>query len=161
MLIDADLRHPSTSRFFQLEREKGLVDLLTGTATADQTVFRKDKLVIIPAGSKSLNPPDVLGSERMKTLIRQLKEAYDYVLIDTPPVGPVVDASIVARLADTTIFTIKWASTSRELAQGCLQQVSSHRRVGGVVLNSVNQSRAKKYGGEYYYGRSYEKYYSE
>ena len=62
-LVDADLRHPSASRFFRLEKEKGLVDLLTGNANPDEVlIFRKDlRLMVIPAGSKSLNPPDVLG----------------------------------------------------------------------------------------------------
>ena len=68
VLVDADLRHPSTSRFFKLEQERGLVDLLTGAATSDSLLrFYKDlNLRLLPAGSKSLNPPDVLGSERMK-----------------------------------------------------------------------------------------------
>ena len=162
-LVDADLRHPSASRLLKLEQNKGLVDLLTGTGTPDRGLMvRKDGLTVIPAGSKSLNPPDILGSERMKTLVAYLKENFDYVVVDTPPVGPVVDSAIVAPLADKTIFVVQWGSTPRELVQGCIQQISNHKRVGGVVLNLVNESRAKKYGGEYYYGRTYyAKYYSE
>ena len=124
--------------------------------------FYKDlKLAVIPAGSKSLNPPDVLGSERMKVLISHLRETFDYVVVDTPPVGPVVDPVIVANLADKTIFVVQWASTPRELVETSIQQVSAHKRVAGVVFNFVNQDHAKKYGGEYYYAKSYEKYYSE
>ena len=163
VLVDADLRHPSASRIVKVEREKGLVDLLLGTATVDNVLrFNKDlKLTVLPAGSKSLNPPDVLGSERMKELISRLKETFDYVVLDTPPVGPVVDAIIVANLADKTIFVVRWGSTPRELVETTIQQVSTNKRVAGVVFNYVNQDRAKKYGGEYYYGKSYEKYYSE
>ena len=157
VLVDADLRHPAASRFFKLEQEKGLVDLLIGATTVDDVLrFHKDlKLTVIPAGSKSLNPPDVLGSERMKVLISHLRETFDYVVLDTPPVGPVVDPVIVANLADKTIFVVQWASTPRELVETSIQQVSTHKRVAGVVFNSVNQDRAKKYGGEYYYGKSY------
>jgi polysaccharide biosynthesis transport protein len=163
VLVDADLRHPAASRFFKLERETGLVDLLTGAGNTDNVSrFYKDlKLTIIPAGSKSLNPPDVLGSERMKALISHLKETFDYVVVDTPPVGPVVDAVIVANLADKTILVVEWASTPRELVETTVKQVSARKRVAGVVFNFVNQDRAQKYGGEYYYGKSYEKYYSE
>jgi succinoglycan biosynthesis transport protein ExoP len=163
VLVDADLRHPATSRFFKLERENGLVDLLTGIGTADNALrFHKDlKLSIIPAGSKSLNPPDVLGSERMKALISYLKETFDYVVVDTPPVGPVIDAVILAGLADKTILVVEWASTARELVETSVKQVSAQKRVAGVVFNFVNQDRAQKYGGEYYYGKSYEKYYSQ
>src|SRR6266536_486218 len=162
VLVDADLRHPSASRFFNLEKNKGLVDLLTSPGTPEGTMmFRKDHLTIIPAGSKSMNPPDVLASERMKALIAHLKENFDYVVIDTPPVGPVIDPVIVANLADKTVFVVQWGSTARELVETSVQQVSKEKRIAGVVLNYVNQDRAKKYGGEYYYGKSYEKYYSE
>jgi capsular exopolysaccharide synthesis family protein len=163
VLVDADLRRPAASRFFRLEKEKGLVDLLLGATTIDDVL--KDhqdlNLMVIPTGSKSLNPPDVLGSERMKGLISHLKETFDYVVLDTPPVGPVVDPVIVSNLADKTIFVVQWASTSREVVETSIQRVSTHKRVAGVVLNSVNQDRAKKYGGEYYHGKTYEKYYSE
>ena len=141
VLVDADLRHPAASRFFKLEKEKGLVDLLIGATTFDKVLrFHKDlKLMVIPAGSKSLNPPDVLGSERMKALISHLRETFDYVVLDTPPVGPVVDPVIVANLADKTIFVVQWASTPRELVETSIQQVSTHKRVAGVVFNSVNK----------------------
>jgi capsular exopolysaccharide synthesis family protein len=161
-LVDADLRHPSASRFFKLERSKGLVDLLTSAGKPDAaTMFQRENLMIIPAGSKSLNPPDILGSERMKALIAHLRQNFDFVVVDTPPVGPVIDPTIVARLADTTIFVIQWASTPRELVERSLQQVSNVKRVGGVVLNLVSQGHAKKYGGEHYYASYYNKYYSE
>jgi len=161
-LLDADLRHPTASHFFKLDQEKGLVDLLVGAATVDDVLrFHKDlKLTVIPAGSKTLNPPDVLGSERMKALITHLRATFDYVVLDTPPVGPVVDPVIVSNLCDKTIFVVQWASTPRELVETSVQQISSHKRIAGLVFNSVNQNRAKKYGGEYYHGKYYEKYYS-
>jgi polysaccharide biosynthesis transport protein len=119
------------------------------------------KLLVIPAGSKTLSPPDVLGSERMRLLVNHLVEQFDYVVIDTPPIGPVIDPAIVAKLADKTIFVVRWGTTPRELVTSAVKQLSNHKRVAGVVLNAVVQSRAKKYGGEYYYGKSYAKYYSE
>jgi capsular exopolysaccharide synthesis family protein len=163
VFVDADLRHPAASRLFKLEQEKGLVDLLVGAATSDNVLrFHKDlKLKIIPAGSKSLNPPDVLSSERMKALIARLKETFDYVVLDTPPVGPVVDSVIVSNLSDKTIFVVQWAATPRELVETAIKQVSIQKRVAGIVFNSVKQERAKKYGATYYDGKSYEKYYDE
>ena len=97
----------------------------------------------------------------MKALISHLRETFDYVVVDTPPVGPVVDAVIVADLADKTILVVEWASTPREVVETSLKQVSAQKRVAGIVFNFVNQDRAERYGGEYYYGKSYEKYYSE
>jgi polysaccharide biosynthesis transport protein len=162
-LIDADLRHPSLSRFFKLEREKGLTDLLVGTTTPETALRYQNelKLMVMPAGSKTLNPTDLLGSERTKVLVSHLKEMFDYVVVDTPPLGPVVDPVIVASLADKTIFVVRWASTPRELVETSIQQLSGHKRVAGVVLNYVNYACVRKYGGEYYYGKRYDKYYSE
>jgi capsular exopolysaccharide synthesis family protein len=162
-LVDADLRHPSASGYFGKEKEKGLVDLLLGATGFDASLSQTDikHLTVIPAGSKTLNPPDLLNSERMRLLVSRLKETFDYIVIDTPPVGPVVDPTIVAGLADKTIFVAQWGTTPRELIQNSIQQVSKQKRVGGVVLNSVIQDRAKKYGGEYYYGKRYDKYYSQ
>jgi Mrp family chromosome partitioning ATPase len=82
------------------------------------------------------------------------------VVLDTPPVGPVVDPVIVANLADATVFVVQWASTPREVVETSIKQVSTHKRIAGVVFNCVNQDRARKYGGEYYHGKRYEKYYS-
>ena len=162
ILIDADLRHPTTSRLFGIEQKQGLVDLLTGAVAMDDVIaFKSEHLGIMPAGSKSLNPPDLLGSERMKTLIAEVKKSFDYVVIDTPPVGPVIDAVIMAGLADKTIFVVRWASTPRDRIQTAVQKISVQKRVGGIVLNFVVQSRAKKYGSEGYASREYAKYYSE
>jgi succinoglycan biosynthesis transport protein ExoP len=160
VLVDTDLRHPSATRYFKLEQEKGLVDLLTNMAGNNEPMFYKDGLMVIPAGSKSLNPSDVLSSERMKLLIAHLKENFDYVVMDSPPVGPVMDSIIIGNLADKSIFVVQWASTPRDLVESCVKKMSVHRRVGGIVLNLLNQN-AKKYGTDYHYGdRYYAKYYS-
>jgi capsular exopolysaccharide synthesis family protein len=161
VFVDADLRRPAASGLLKLEKEKGLVDLLTGDAAIENVLkYRKDlKLMIIPAGSKSLTPSDLLSSERMKMLATHLKESFDYVVLDTPPVGPVADAVILAKTADTTVLVVQWAATPRELVEASLKQLSTHKRVAGVVFNFVNQDRAKKYGDTYYYAKGYENYY--
>ena len=84
VLVDADLRRPTASRLFKLEQEKGLVDLLIDDATVDNvlTFYGDLKLMVIPAGTKSLTPSDVLGSARMKVLISRLRERFDYVVLD-------------------------------------------------------------------------------
>ena len=107
VLVDADLRHPSVSRFFKLEQEKGLVDLLTGGSVNELSMFRQDGIAIIPAGSKTMNPSDILSSERMKLLVNYLKENFDYVVMDSPPVGPVIDPIILSDLADKSIFVVR------------------------------------------------------
>jgi exopolysaccharide transport family protein len=164
LIIDADLRHSSVSRFFGMSKETGLVDTLLGGDPRKFIKFRKDaKVWVLAAGSKTQNPTDLLGSERMDSLLRNCKESFDLVLIDTPPVGPVMDPVIVSQAVDKVVYVIRWASTARELVEQSIKRFPGSRKVAGVVFNLVDEKLAQKYGKhayEYYYGgRDYKKYY--
>jgi succinoglycan biosynthesis transport protein ExoP len=165
LLIDADLRHSSASRFFGLHKVQGLVDvLLDGVSPQDLIEYNEDaKLWVLPAGSKTRNPADLLGSERMKALIAGCKQTFDYIVIDTPPIGPVNDPIIVAQLVDKIVYVVRWASTARDLVQQSIQRLPGNRKLAGVAFNYVNESEAQKYGKDgysYYYGsRLYGNYY--
>src|SRR6185437_7153175 len=100
VLIDGDLRHPSMTKFFGFGDRPGLSDILTSAVDPRDGISSAGGLVVIPAGSKSQNPPDLLGSLKMQQLVQQLREHYDYVIIDSPPVGPVIDAKVTAQMAD-------------------------------------------------------------
>lgn len=167
LLMDCDLRHPSTSRYFKAEKQVGLVDYLAGAAELQQAVVFHEKtgLWVLPAGGKTQNPPDLLGSERLKQLTTALRQKFDLIVIDTPPMGPVVDPLIVSHLVDKVIYVVRWASTAREMIQHSIQRLSGHKKVAGVVFNYVVDAQAQKYGkyaySYYYGGRYYKKYYSE
>ena len=164
-LVDADFRHPTVTRFFGLEKAPGVVDLLLGTAEID-TITHIDEQTgvhVFGAGSKTQNPPDLLGSERMRGFIEDLRANYDYVVVDTPPVGPVVDATVTSPLADKTLFIVQWAKTAREIVSDAVRQIPGDKKIAGVVLNFVNEKEARKYGkyaySYYYGGRYYKSYY--
>jgi exopolysaccharide transport family protein len=165
LFIDADLRHPSASNFFGIAKESGLVDLLLGQISASDAIkYNEDlKIWVLPAGSKSQNPPDLLGSERMKSLISNFKSSFDYVVIDSPPLGPVIDSAVISQLADKVIYVVYWARTAREMVEQSMQKLN-HKKVAGIVFNNVDDSRAIRYGKyaySYYYGaREYKRYYS-
>ena len=167
LIIDCDLRHPSTSKFFGLDKSPGLVDYLTGQVELRDIVTYQERTNcwVLPAGARTQNPPDLLGSERLKTLVAQLREKFDFVLIDTPPMGPVVDPIIASAFVDRVLFVVRWASTAREMVQRAVDQMSAHRKIAGVVFNMVDDERAQKYGkyaySYYYGGHYYKKYYSE
>ncbi|MFZ0496041.1 MAG: polysaccharide biosynthesis tyrosine autokinase [Methylocella sp.] len=169
LFIDCDLRHPSSSRFFGLQKEKGLVDYLIGEAELPDVIHYQQKVRhwTLPAGGTTQNPSDLLGSERMKELIEQLRAKFDLVVFDTPPTGPVIDPTVVARhLADKVVYVVRWASTPRGSVQRSVQQLSGHAEIAGVVFNYVNDAQARKYGGgtySSYYGggRQYAEYYRE
>jgi len=167
LLIDADLRHPSASRMLNLHKETGLVDLLLGQVNVQDVVRFHEKAGywVLAAGNKTQNPPDLLGSERMKSLVTGFKQTFDMIIIDTPPAGPVIDPVVVSQLSDKIVLIVRWASTAREMVKQCVQQLSGHRKIAGVAFNHVNDRQAQKYGKyaySYYYGsRYYKNYYSE
>jgi capsular exopolysaccharide synthesis family protein len=167
LLIDGDLRHPSASRYFKTDKSPGLVDYLVGGADLERIIVWDERLRLwfLPTGTKTQNPPDLLGSERFRALIATLKERFDLVVIDTPPLGPVVDPLIASQVADKTIYVVRWAATAREMVVHLIQRLSGPRKVAGVVFNYVIDAEAQKYGryaySYYYGGRYYKKYYKE
>ena len=163
LYIDADLRHPTATRIFDLQRSPGLVDLLLGETTTDSAIRFQDKTGywVLGAGSNTQAPTDLLGSERMKSLVTSLGDKFDLILIDSPPTGPVIDAIIVSHLADKVVLVVRWAATARELVKQSVQQLSGHRKIAGVALNLVNDRQAQKYerGAYSYATRHYKDYY--
>jgi succinoglycan biosynthesis transport protein ExoP len=167
LIIDADLRHPSTSRYFKADQSVGLVDYLVGAAELQQVIVFNEKMRLwfLPAGGKTQNPADLLASERLKAVVAVLRTKFDLVIIDTPPIGPVIDPLIIAALADKVVFVVRWAATAREMVSHSIQRLAGDKKVAGVVFNHVIDAQAQKYGkyaySYYYGGRYYKKYYTE
>ena len=165
VLVDCDLRRPQAHRRLKLAEKPGLVEYLAGEATLDE-VLQLDEpsnALIVSAGRTPNNPTDLLTSEHFKDFLRKLSEACDLVILDSSPVLAVSDSRILARLADKTIFVVRWAETRREVAvQGIKQIVEAGADLAGVVLSMVNVKKHARYGygdSGYYYG-PYRKYYS-
>jgi len=165
LLIDADLRRPRIARLLEIAANgKDLSAILTGKYNFEDVV-RQDQLVagldIIPAFGRAPNAQDLLGSKQMKKLVKELSKKYDLVLIDTPPILAVTDAAMVARVVDTSLFLVKWASTSRETVTQALRQLRGlDCRVAGAVLNQVNLNELASYG-DGYYNHRYHEYYAD
>jgi succinoglycan biosynthesis transport protein ExoP len=165
LLIDSDLRKPALSKSFGLVKIPGLVEFLAGT-TPLQEIIRKDKssgLFIVGVGTTTAqSPPDLLGSHKMQELIAALREVYDFIIFDTPPLGPVIDSAVIAGLVDKVVLVIRWGETPREMVMNCLQKIGSERKTAGVALNMIDESQASRYGRYSYYGqRYYGKYYTQ
>ena len=167
LFIDADLRHPSASKAFGVGEEIGLVDVLAGKVELQDAVkyHQHLKLWFLPAGNKTQSAADLLGSQRMKSLLAGLRDKFDLIVVDTPPSGPVIDPVVVSHLCDKILYVVRWGATPRELVKQSVAQLSGHRKIGGVAFNMVNEKQAQKYGKNaysYYYGsRYYKKYYAE
>jgi capsular exopolysaccharide synthesis family protein len=164
LFIDADLRHPSATGIFDLQKKPGLVDLLLGEAKIEEAIQLQEKsgYWVLGAGNKTQNPTDLLGSLRMKAMLEAFKGAYDLVVLDTPPMGPVVDPSIIAQLCDKVVLVVRWGATPRALVKECVDKLPWHRKFAGVAFNQVNERAARKYDAytfSYYGARYYSKYY--
>ena len=163
ILLDCDLRQQSTSEVFLNKHQPGLSELLRGTAEL-MDVITKDpatKTYVIPAGSTVPNAGDLLMSQRMRDLIAELRGDFDYIVMDTPPLLPVVDALALAAVADKVLVIVEWGQTPRAAISEAFKVLRPEaHRVAGIVFNKVdlNQSQGYGYRGAYHY-RSVRKYY--
>ena len=148
VLIDGDLRRPTTHRAFGLMQEPGLTDVLIGGVTAAEAI-RTDvaqALDLLPAGSTPPNPSELLGSPAMAALIAELRHDYEYIIIDTPPTLPVTDAAVVATNADATILVLRSGDTEENAAQRALEQLRRVKaRIAGAVLNGISHKKDPQY----------------
>ena len=163
LVIDADMRRPSMHELFGLDQEPGLSNLLVGDAKSAD-VLRKTSvpgLWVLCAGKIPPNPSELLSSEKFKAFLDSLPEHFDWVLIDSPPVMAVTDASIVANAASGVIFVVGSDMTSRRTAKQALDQLEAANVwfVGGV-LNRVDLERNPYYYSQYYRSQ-YQQYYTQ
>jgi capsular exopolysaccharide synthesis family protein len=156
VLLDCDLRRHSTSEAFRNERQPGLSELLRGTSDL-MDVITKDlatKTYVIPAGSMVPNAADLLMSHRMWELIAELRSEFDYIVMDTSPLLPVLDALVLAAVADKVLVVVAWSQTPRASISEAFKVLRPEaHRVAGVVLNKVDLNQLPEYGlrGGYYY----------
>lgn len=166
IILDCDLRQSAVHVHFGVPNRIGLADCLAGKAQLEE-VIEIDPISgahFIPAGTRAPNPIDLLGSPQMRSLMKALSQAYELVILDTPPVLAVSDALVLVGHVDATIFLVRWEKTRRQAAVSGLKLVLEARaNLAGVVLSQVDVKRHAQYDyadSGYYYG-SYHKYYTE
>ena len=164
VLLDCDLRQQSTSEAFRNKHQPGLSELLLGKAEL-MDVISKDpatKINLVPAGSGVPNAADLLMSQRMRDLVAELRAEFDYIVMDTAPLLPVVDALGLATIADKVLVIVEWSHTPRGSISEALKILRPEaHRVAGIVLTKVDIKQLQGYsypGGDYY--RSGRKYFT-
>jgi uncharacterized protein involved in exopolysaccharide biosynthesis/Mrp family chromosome partitioning ATPase len=181
LLVDADLRRPRCHRMIGATRAPGLVDYLVGQSSLAQCLhqlaldgsglqpvptiervegngsgdgynrFLVGRVYLLSSGTPAPNPAELLGSERMRETLQELRAAYDYVIVDTPPVLPVADSVIVGTMVDAVVLVIKGQATSKEMVRQAYSKLARlNVNVIGSVLNDVDVT-----SGDYYYYRGY------
>ena len=161
LLIDGDMRKPKMEEAFGIPQEPGLSNLLVGNCKASEAIRKgpQSGLWLLPAGRVPPNPAELLGSKRFKQFLSSLKEHFDWVIVDTPPVMAVVDAAVVAQRTSGVVFVVGAEMTSRHAAKAALDQLENARaKFVGAVLNKVELEKNGYYYSQYY-KREYSQYY--
>ena len=157
LVLDADIRKSSyISRFQVRQKTAGLSQYLSGQSGLQDIVYSTNfrDVDIIFAGPAAPNPSELLAQESFASLVHTMRGKYDYVLVDTPPVGSLTDAAVVARQCDGAILVVESDLVSRRVALKAKQQLEmSGCHILGAVLNKVDIKKNKYYSKySYYYG---------
>jgi capsular exopolysaccharide synthesis family protein len=157
ILIDADMRRPSIHKYYRYNRDAaGLAEVLTGQVELESVthdIAEVEGLTVLPAGGSVPNPVELLGSQRMARLIAEIREQYDMIVIDSPPVAAMADALVLTGIADGSLFVVRSAKSPRQHLQNSLKRlVGSGGRIVGTVLNDYSV-RGNGYYGAYGYGQ--------
>lgn len=159
LLIDADMRRPSIHKTLGMGPRSGLSNVLTGSASLQQTITRSPvlpNLDILLAGTPPPNPAELLASTNMRDVLEELRGQYDHIVVDTPPTLSVTDAVVLSPRADAIVLVIRSGHTTKQAlrrSRDILTQVNA--KVSGVLLNAVDLSSP-----DYYYYYEYQGKYS-
>ena len=151
LLVDADLRRASIHDKLGIERVPGLSELIKGSindisASVRRYASSNTQLDIIPSGEMPENPSELLNSERCARLFELLAQAYDYIVVDLPPIGAVVDAVSIAQELDGMLVVIRENACPRGLLNDCIQQLNyANATILGFVVNGAMEGSSKKY----------------
>ncbi len=149
LLIDCDFRKKSISKYFNIYNNVGLTEFISGEATLSDCIKRVGKLDVITSGRLPISTSTILESEYMKNLIKRLREEYDYIFIDAPPIARVNDACIISQYVDGVVV-----SASQEVNQNLVNMTKKrlekvNANIIGVILNKFKVDDYKYYS---YYG---------
>jgi capsular exopolysaccharide synthesis family protein len=153
LLVDADLRNPSVAKTMSLEGSVGLTTVLLGSAGLDEVVQRwgDTDLHVLAAGQIPPNPSELLGSEPMQELFAKLGQEYDFILVDSPPVIPVIDAVVIEKLTGGLLMVVASNRTKKRDVSSALRSLETvGAKVSGFAINFVTPSSSDAYRYGYY-----------
>jgi polysaccharide biosynthesis transport protein len=161
LMVSCDLRKPRLGQFFGIDESAGLTTAILGEDTVENLIRPApgtDSLWLLPSGPTPPNPAELLNGARSQQIFAQLRDSFDLVLIDSPPVLPVTDAVVLSKDADATLLVVAaFRTSSGDLSRAAEKLAQVNARVVGVVLNEATRQAAGYYGaygtGPGYYGR--------
>ena len=161
LLLDGDLRLPNVARSLQLENEYGLLDYVEKNVGLEEVIMTEvyPNLDVLPSGGKSKNPTQVLNSAKFEAMLAELRDRYDRIVIDSPPLAAVSDVLNLLPLADGVLYVIKFNTVKRKTAvQNVRRLWESNTPVFGAILNNISSTLASYYYSSYS-DKAYQDYY--
>ena len=153
LIIDCDLRKPTVHKKFNVSNEKGLSNYLIGEVTLEEAIVKySDRINLLTSGTIPPNPAEMLSSKKMKEFLQEMKNEFDVIIIDSPPVLAVTDAQVLSTIVEGVILVAASGHTEKEAtirAKELLIKVKAN--ILGVVLTKVPMNTGKGYGYSYYY----------
>jgi protein-tyrosine kinase len=152
LLIDADLRKPTLHKLFRVPNTRGLSEALNGQLDEKAAVVQtSETLTLLPAGRTEANPLGGLSSDRIKRLVSDAAARFDWVIVDSPPVGVLADARLVSETVDAALLVVRAGVTQFSDLQAAADAIG-HDRILGLVLNAVDPAEIR---GQHYYRHYY------
>ncbi|MAI43814.1 MAG: polysaccharide biosynthesis tyrosine autokinase [Opitutales bacterium TMED207] len=164
LLLDGDLRLPNVAKSLQLENESGVLDYIQGEGTFDSYIAKEvyPNLDILASGGKAKNPTAILNDSKFESMLLQLRDRYDKIIIDSPPLAAVSDSLNIVPLVDAVIYVIKYDSVKKSLANSCIRRLwESKTPLLGAVLNNVSLGLSHYYYSQYSANKKYSAYYMQ
>lgn len=161
LLLDCDLRLPNVARSLQLENENGVLNHIEQGVSLDELVIKEvyPNLDVLPTGGKSKNPTQVMNSAQFESMMAELRDRYDRIVIDTPPLAAVSDALSLLPLVDGVLYVIKFNTVKRKAAVVNVRRLwESNTPVFGAILNNINSTLSSYYY-SHYSDSTYQQYY--
>ena len=164
LLLDGDLRLPNVAKSLQLENESGVLDYIQGEGTFDSYIAKEvyPNLDILASGGKAKNPTAILNDSKFESMLLQLRDRYDKIIIDSPPLAAVSDSLNIVPLVDAIIYVMKYDSVKKSLANSCIRRLwESKTPLLGAVLNNVSLGLSHYYYSQYSANKKYSAYYMQ
>jgi len=161
LVVDTDLRKPRLHQIFKIERQEGLSNFLTGNLAMRDAIQKTDveNIFLMPSGPIPPNPSELLNSKKMKQLMTESREGFDFIFFDTPPVLAVIDPLIVSAMTDATMFVIKAGVTARKPFMNAINELQkANGNILGVLFNELKVKSGDLGFMDYYHYYRYEYY---
>ena len=166
IIVDCDLRNPSLSTNLTPNATAGIIDVLSGARSLEETVWRDPKtgLAFLPAAKRAplFHTSEILSAEQIRKLFDKLRATYDYVIVDLPPLAPIVDVRATTPLIDCFILVVEWGRTRTDVVQHALHTAPNvYEALVGTVLNKTDMKAMKRYDNyhnDYYNNEHYTRY---